>query len=78
MRQHIANSHLSQILTAFCLGRFTLFAVVVRFKAIGNVPIMKNNHFRITAANKFQSVIVFLRKELGWKQSDALVRLISA
>jgi len=47
--------------------------VVVRFKAIGNAPIMKNNYFRITAFNRFQAVIQFLRKELGWKQSDALV-----
>lgn len=47
--------------------------VVVRFKAIGNAPIMKNNYFRITAFNRFQAVIQFLRKELGWKQGDALV-----
>lgn len=48
--------------------------VVVRFKAIGNAPIMKNNYFRITAFNRFQAVIQFLRKELGWKAGDALVR----
>lgn len=47
--------------------------VVVRFKAIGNAPIMKNNHFRITAFNRFQAVIQFLRKELGWQPGDALV-----
>jgi Ubiquitin-like autophagy protein Apg12 len=47
--------------------------VVVRFKATGNAPIMKNNYFRITAFNRFQAVIQFLRKELGWKQGDALV-----
>lgn len=51
--------------------------VVVRFKAIGNAPIMKNNHFRITAFNRFQAVIQFLRKELGWKPGDALVRCSS-
>ncbi|CAO1633549.1 unnamed protein product [Parajaminaea phylloscopi] len=39
--------------------------VLVRFKAIGSAPIMKNNNFRITAFNRFQAVIVFLRKELG-------------
>jgi ubiquitin-like protein ATG12 len=69
--------------------------VVVRFKAIGNAPIMKvrsclapshrsppppppdwaaqNNYFRITAFNRFHAVVVFLRKELGWKSGDALV-----
>lgn len=51
--------------------------VVVRFKAIGNAPIMKNNYFRITAFNRFQAVIQFLRKELGWKQGDALVHRLS-
>lgn len=35
---------------------------------------MKQNFYKITASNKFQTVIAFLRKELGWKQSDALVR----
>ncbi|KAK0523685.1 Ubiquitin-like protein [Tilletia horrida] len=52
--------------------------VVVRFKAIGNAPIMKTNHFRITAFNRFSVVIQFLRKELGWKQSDALFLYINA
>ncbi|PWN53435.1 putative autophagy-related protein 12 [Violaceomyces palustris] len=52
--------------------------VVVRFKAIGNAPIMKNNYFRITAFNRFQAVIQFLRKELNWKPSDALFLYINA
>lgn len=76
---------------------------MVRFKAIGNAPIMKvrsqpivqqhgrididaqrgrilsflfhqNNHFRITAFNRFQAVTVFLRKELNFKPTDSLVR----
>lgn len=34
---------------------------------------LQNNYFRITAFNRFQAVIQFLRKELNWKQSDALV-----
>ena len=72
--------------------------VVVRFKAIGNAPIMKVrpsflyatcpepvshrvcdpfawqiNYFRITAFNRFQAVIQFLRKELNFKPTDSLV-----
>lgn len=35
---------------------------------------MKNNVFKVTAGNKFQAVIVFLRGQLGIKASDALVR----
>ncbi|SPO32656.1 probable Autophagy-related protein 12 [Ustilago trichophora] len=52
--------------------------VVVRFKAIGNAPIMKNNYFRITAFNRFQAVIQFLRKELNFKPSDSLFLYINA
>ncbi|KAG5221099.1 Ubiquitin protein [Salix suchowensis] len=50
--------------------------VVVRFKAVGNAPIMKQNFYKITASNRFQAVIQFLRKELGWKTGDPLVRCI--
>ena len=46
----------------------------MRFKAVGNAPIMKNNFYKITASNRFQAVIAFLRKELGWKAGDPLVR----
>lgn len=49
--------------------------VVVRFKATGNAPIMKQNFYKITASNQFRTVTAFLRKELGWKPSDPLVRL---
>jgi ubiquitin-like protein ATG12 len=50
-------------------------AVVVRFKAVGNAPIMKQNFYKITASNRFQAVIQFLRKELGWKATDPLVEI---
>ncbi|KAM0756560.1 autophagy protein 12 [Meredithblackwellia eburnea MCA 4105] len=52
--------------------------VVVRFKATGNAPIMKQNFYKITASNRFQTVIAFLRKELGWKPSDPLFLYINA
>lgn len=47
--------------------------VIVRFKSVGNAPIMKQNFYKISASNRFQTVIQFLRKELGWKSGDALV-----
>ena len=47
--------------------------VIVRFRAVGNAPIMKQNFYKITASNPFQTVIQFLRKELGWKPTDPLV-----
>ncbi|KAM5532116.1 hypothetical protein V8D89_014209 [Ganoderma adspersum] len=51
--------------------------VVVRFKAVGNAPIMKQNFYKITASNRFQAVIQFLRKELAWKQGDPLFTYIN-
>lgn len=47
--------------------------VVVRFRAVGNAPILKQNMYKITASNKFLAVIQFLRKELNYKHSDPLV-----
>jgi ubiquitin-like protein ATG12 len=66
----------------FCLQTLTLAylnvrisSVVVRFKAVGNAPIMKQNFYKITASNRFQAVIQFLRKELAWKPGDPLVSI---
>lgn len=39
---------------------------------------MKQNLYKITASNRFQAVIAFLRKELGWKTGDPLVRLLGS
>ena len=52
--------------------------MVVRFKSIGSAPIMKNNVFKITAGNKFQAVIVFLRGQLGLKAGEPLVGVVGA
>ncbi|KAG0332634.1 hypothetical protein BG005_005395, partial [Podila minutissima] len=46
--------------------------VVVFFQAIGNAPILKQKHFKITASHKFMVVIQFLRRELGYQPSDPL------
>jgi len=51
--------------------------VVVRFKAVGNAPIMRQNFYKITASNRFQAVIQFLRKELGWRAGDPLFTYIN-
>jgi ubiquitin-like protein ATG12 len=56
-----------------CYQLICVIPVVVRFKAVGNAPIMKQNFYKITASNRFQAVIQFLRKELGWKPGDPLV-----
>ncbi|KAG0072154.1 hypothetical protein BGZ89_007892 [Linnemannia elongata] len=52
--------------------------VIVRFRAIGNAPIMKQNVFKITASNKFFAVIQFLRKELNYQHSDPLFLYVNS
>lgn len=49
----------------------------MRFKSIGSAPVMKNNVFKVTAGNKFQAVVAFLRGQLGLKAGDSLVSAIS-
>ncbi|MBW0474824.1 hypothetical protein O181_014539 [Austropuccinia psidii MF-1] len=52
--------------------------VVVRFKATGSAPIMKQNFFKITASNRFQTVIAFLRKELALKPADPVFLYVNS
>ncbi|CAB4385053.1 unnamed protein product [Rhizophagus irregularis] len=52
--------------------------VIVRFRAIGNAPILKQNLYKINASNKFQAVIQFLRRELNYKASDPLFLYINS
>jgi ubiquitin-like protein ATG12 len=37
---------------------------------------MKQNFYKITSSNRFQAVIQFLRKELGWQAGEPLVRRV--
>ena len=57
-----------------CFTRNLFILVIVRFRAIGNAPILKQNLYKINASNKFQAVIQFLRRELNYKASDPLVK----
>ncbi|KAI8611562.1 ubiquitin-like protein Atg12 [Chytriomyces sp. MP71] len=52
--------------------------VVVRFRATGSAPILKQSVFKITASQKFQAVILFLRKELTIGASDSLFLYINS
>ncbi|KAK9766424.1 Ubiquitin-like protein, variant 2 [Basidiobolus ranarum] len=52
--------------------------VVVRFRAIGNAPILRQTLYKITASHKFQTVIMFLRKELKYKGTEPLFMYINS
>ncbi|KAJ2742390.1 Ubiquitin-like protein [Coemansia sp. BCRC 34301] len=46
--------------------------IVVKFRSIGNAPILKKSVYKISSAQRFQALIVFLRKELGYKAIEPL------
>ncbi|KAJ3234449.1 Ubiquitin-like protein [Chytriomyces hyalinus] len=52
--------------------------VVVRFRATGSAPILKQSIFKITASQRFQAVIGFLRKELALGPGDSLFLYINS
>ncbi|GAA5994152.1 hypothetical protein JCM11641_001039 [Rhodosporidiobolus odoratus] len=56
----------------------TSVKVVVRFKATGNAPILKQTVYKLAGSHKFERVIAFLRKELGSKPSEALFLYINS
>jgi ubiquitin-like protein ATG12 len=49
-----------------------------RHRAIGNAPIMKNNIFKISSNHKFQTVILFLKRELNLKSQDSIYLYINS
>lgn len=50
-----------------------LYIVILRFRAIGNAPILKTPYRKVNATFTVQRVINFLRKELKHKDIDPLV-----
>ncbi|KAJ3540979.1 hypothetical protein NM688_g6150 [Phlebia brevispora] len=51
--------------------------VLIRFKGVGNAPIMRQNLYKINASSKFQAVIQFLRGRLGWNSGEPLFTYIN-
>ncbi|KAI9017099.1 ubiquitin-like protein Atg12 [Gaertneriomyces semiglobifer] len=52
--------------------------VIVHFRATGNAPILKQSFYKITATQKFQTVITFLRNQLGYGLQDPLFLYINS
>ncbi|KAF8995909.1 ubiquitin-like autophagy protein Apg12-domain-containing protein [Cyathus striatus] len=52
--------------------------VVVLFKGVGNAPVLRQNMYQVTASNRFETVILFLRKKLGWSAQEPLYTYINS
>ncbi|KAJ5495941.1 Ubiquitin-like protein ATG12 [Penicillium diatomitis] len=46
--------------------------VTVRFQPLPSAPILKNRVFKISASQKFETVVRFLRKKLDCKDTDSV------
>lgn len=46
--------------------------VSVRFQAIGSAPMLNTKVYKIKTTQRFESVVVFLRRELGVRDADGL------
>ena len=59
----------------FFLSRFCCLIiriVTVRFHPLPSAPILKSRVFKISASQKFETVVKFLRKKLKCKESDSV------
>lgn len=46
--------------------------VTVRFQPLPSAPILKNRVFKVSATQKFETVVKFLRKKLDCKDTDSV------
>lgn len=46
--------------------------MTVRFQPLPSAPILKNRVFKISASQKFETVVKFLRKKLDCKDTDSV------
>lgn len=44
--------------------------VVVNFKATGSAPILKQSKFKVSSKNTFESIILFLKKQLHYESKE--------
>ncbi|KAK1149233.1 Ubiquitin-like protein [Aspergillus melleus] len=52
--------------------------VTVRFQPLPAAPILKTRVFKISASQKFETVVNFLRKKLDCKQSDSVICYVNS
>lgn len=51
-----------------------LHKVNVRFRAIGRAPVLKQQVYKVSSSERFESITSFLRRQLGVKVDENLVR----
>src|SRR5438046_391179 len=60
-------------------GRLTKSLIVaVRFQAVGSAPILRQKVFKVSASQKFETVVNFLRKKLECKPTDSVFLYVNS
>lgn len=59
-------------------GGFEKAKVNVRFKAVGSAPILKQQVYKISATQRFEAVVLFLRKVLKVRREDSVFLYVNS
>ena len=59
-------------------GGFEKPKVNVRFKAVGSAPILKQQVYKISATQRFEAVVIFLRKVLKVRREDSVFLYVNS
>lgn len=59
-------------------GGFEKLKVNVRFKAVGSAPILKQQVYKISATQRFEAVVLFLRKVLKVRREDSVFLYVNS
>lgn len=52
--------------------------VIIRLKAVGSAPILQRDKYQISAPQKFEQVVVFVRKLLKCKPQDSVFLYVNS
>ena len=63
---------------AFLVLTYIAKTVTVRFQPLPAAPILKSRVFKISASQKFETVVNFLRKKLDCKRSDSVICYVNS
>jgi ubiquitin-like protein ATG12 len=59
-------------------GTFPQEKVVVKFKPVGNAPLLARDVGRINSSQKFEAVVAYLRRQLRVKDTDSVFLYVNS
>jgi hypothetical protein len=71
-------SFISNFSSYFLFCREEEYTVTVRFKAVGSAPILRTQLFKISAAQRFETVVKFLRARLRCSDTDSVFLYVNS